>query len=560
MQLTRKGLRPTARSRSEPAHGLTATMRKTSTLIRFLGPLAMVVAGTAPVAAQNSTTTGQIRGGIVNEGGQPVALVVVTARNTETGLTRTALSNADGRYTARLLPSGTYEVQTEMIGFGQATQTVRVAIGTSSLANFGLTSQAIEIEGITVSADRPPIDVSDGGVIQYVGQLEIQELPVLGRDFTDFINLSGLVAPDPGVTTGGQFSIAGMRSSQTSIQIDGVDANNSFFGENRGGSRIPFVFSLESLKEFQIITNGFDVEHGRFGGGIINVITQGGTNQFKGSAYANIRDDALTGSPFIQDDTNPEITTEYEVQQFAGSISGPIKRDKAFFFLSVDGQRRREPQLPLTQERFGPGGSAEDPVVFNEISEYFDILSSQYGVSDPAAVYQPFSTTEDAITIFGRIDWNLNDDHRLSVRHNYSTFTNDNEWNGNFDFAYGISRAEKLEDESHSFVSELQSVLGDNTFNVLRAQYAKETRPRQANDLRPALQVSLSNNQRIEYGGSFAAFNNRFEETKFQVVDNFTHVLGDHTFKVGGNFLYTQYLNQSLRCEIRSHLRTVKGQ
>ena len=130
------------------------------------------------------------------------------------------------------------------------------------------------------------------------------------------------------------------------------------------------------------------------------------------------------------------------------------------------------------------------------------------------------------------------------MRHNYSTFTNDNEWNGNFDFAYGISRAEKLEDESHSFVSELQSVLGDNTFNVLRAQYAKETRPRQARDLRTALQVSLSNSQRIEYGGSFAAFNNRLEETKFQVVDNFTHVLGDHTFKVGGNFLYSQYLNQ----------------
>ena len=514
-----------------------------TTRLRVLLTVALFAfAGAGPALAQS--TTGEIRGRVRSQDGQPVESVALTARNVDTGLTRSSVSGEGGFYTIRLLPPGTYEVTSSTLGYADETRQVRVAVGTTSTVNLDLRPQAVVLEGIAVAAERPPIDISDGGVVQFVSSAEIEELPSLGRDFTDFINLSGLVAPDPGETTGGQFSIAGMRSSQTSIQIDGVDANNSFFGENRGGSRIPFVFSLESLREFQIITNGFDVEHGRFGGGIINVLTRGGTNELRGSVYANFRNDALTAEPFIRDPGNPEITSDYQVQQFAGSISGPIQRDKAFFFLSVDGQRRREPQLPLTQSRYAPGGEREDPVVFAEIGEYFDILEQQYGVTNPEAGYAPFETTNDAITIFGRVDWNLNENHRLSLRHNFSTFANDNEWNGIFDFAYGQSRAESLEDDSHSFVTELQSVLREGTFNVLRFQYAQEKRPRNATDLRPTLTVNLSNGQQVRYGGTFAAFNNNLEETKFQLVNNFTHVVGDHTLKVGGNLLVTDYLNQ----------------
>lgn len=509
---------------------------------RALLSVFLVLAAAIPAAAQ--TTTGSIRGRLLDSQGQGVSAVVVTALNVETGLSRTALSNDDGLYVIPLLPPGDYRVSTQVLGFAEESQEVRVAIGSAATINFDLRTQAVEVEGLTVSVERPPIDVSDGGVVQFVSAKEIEQLPALGRDFTDFINLSGLVAPDPGETTGGQFSIAGMRASQTNIQIDGVDANNSFFGENRGGSRIPFVFSLESLREFQIITNGFDVEYGRFGGGIINVLTRGGTNEYHGNLYANFRNDALTASPFINDPSNPEITTDYQVEQYAGSFSGPIKRDKAFFFLSVDGQRRREPQLPLTRDRYAPGAEREDPVVYEEMGEFFDILQNQYGIENPTAGYQPFETTNDAITLFGRIDVNLTDRQRLSVRHNFSTFANENEWSGIFDFAYGRSRAETLKDRSNSFVTELQSVFGDQSFNVLRFQFSKEQRPRQATDLRPTLTVNLSNGQQVRYGGTFAAFNNNLEETKFQLVDNYTKILGDHTIKVGGNFLYTNYLNQ----------------
>ncbi len=510
------------------------------------GCFLLALANLGSAAAQDVSATGQVRGRIHDEGGQPMGGVAVTARNVETGFARSGQTTADGLYTVRLLPPGTYTVSVRIVGFQpHRAEQVRVTVGAVTAVNFTLSRTAVQLEAVTVTGNRQAIDVTDGGVKQTVTQQQIEQLPSLGRDFTDFINLSGLVAPDPGETTGGQFSIAGQRPSQTSIRIDGADANNSFFGENRGGSRIPFTFSLESIREFQIITNGFDVEYGRYNGGIINAVTRSGTNQFEGTIHAHFRGDFLTAPPFpTADSTNPEITTSYEVQQFGGRFSGPIVRDKAFFLVAVDAQRRREPQSPLTRARFGPGGQAEDPVVFAEIDRYFGILGDNYGVTNPAGGYQSFQTSADQIVLMGRVDWELSDKHRLSARYNFQDFDNDNEWDGNFDFEYGASRAEAFTDIAHSFVAELQSVLNPSTFNVLRFQFADESRPRQGKQLRPTLTVNLSGGNQIRYGGSFAAFNNRLDETKFELADQLTLVKGDHTIKVGGDFLLTDTFNR----------------
>jgi hypothetical protein len=509
------------------------------------GCVAALIALAAPLDAQNVQTTGHIRGLVQDDAGLPIAGATVTATNAGTSFQRSAETDEDGRYTIRLLPPGTYTLEVRFIGYQpQRAEQIQVTIGTSTPLNLTLSSAAIEIEALIVTGEEAQIDVSEGGVRQLVTQEQIEDLPSLGRDFTDFINLSGLVAPDPGETTGGQFSIGGQRPSQTSIRIDGADANNAFFGENRGGSRLPFTFSLESIREFQIITNGFDVEYGRYNGGIINAVTRSGTNQFEGTVHAHFRGDYLTSSPFIEDDSDPEITTDYAVQQFGGRISGPIARDKAFFMLSVDAQRRREPQLPLTQSRFAPGGAEENPIIFDEITRYFGIIENDYGIANPSTGYQQFNTTADQLALLGRVDWNLSDNHRLTARYNYQNFQNDNEWNGNFDFDYGLSRAELLEVLSHSFVAELQSVLSPTTFNVLRFQFASENRPRQGKDLRPALTVNLSDGQQIRYGGTFASYNNNLEERRFGLTNDFTKVVGDHTVKIGGDVTYTKTLNQ----------------
>jgi outer membrane receptor for ferrienterochelin and colicin len=515
-------------------------LKKWAAAVRTALCLAAVAAGAAaaPLAAQ--TTTGEIRGVVTDPEGAPLSGASVTARNTETGFQRTAAAGADGAYVIRLLPPGAYTVRATLEGRQAGTLSgVNVAVGGAAVANLRLATASVALELVTVTASAGP-EIARGGVSELVTEQQIQELPVLGRDFTDFINLSGLVAPDPGATTGGQFSIAGQRASQTSVQIDGVDANNSFFGENRGGSRIPFAFSLESIREFQIITNGYDVEYGAYSGGIVNVVTRGGTNDWRGTAYANYRSELLTGRNF--DRTEP--LEDYRVTQYAASLSGPIKRDRLFFLVSLDGQRRREPQLPITLSRFAPGGGAENPALFSSVQRYFQILEEKYGIEGAQSGYESFSTSNDVLTLFGRLDWNVNDNHRVTLRHNFSNYDNLNEFNANFDFIYGRSRAEQFEGWTNSTVGELQSVLGSGTFNTLRFQYSDESRPRQGNDVRPALTVNLGGGERIGYGGTFVSFGNNLEESKFQLIDNLTHTTGAHTFKVGGNLMWTHIFNR----------------
>jgi hypothetical protein len=487
--------------------------------------------------AAQGVTTGSIRGQVTDAAGVPLAGALVVTVNTETGFRRDGRAGDAGLYVIQLLPPGLYTVRAQVIGYrSQEATGVRVSLGERTTVNVRLEATAIELEAVEVGAQAAGIDVTAGGVTQLVTQEEIEALPSLGRDFADFIRLSGLVAPNPEETTGGKFSIAGQRPSQTNVQIDGVDANSGFFGENRGGSRIPFSFSLESIREFQVITNGFDVEYGLYAGGVVNVVTRGGTNEFEGTAYGNFRSDALTSTDFAG-----RSPADYEVVQYAARASGPIKRDRAFFLVSLDGQRRREPQLPLTVERFA---SAGDQATADSVTRFFSILGNRYGIASPEEGYAPFQTTNDVLTLFGRVDWTPSERHRITLRHNFSTYANENEFNETFDFIYGRSRSEKLEDDAHSFVGELQSVVGPRSFNVFRFQYANEQRPRQGHELRPAVIVTLGTGQEAGYGGTFAAFQNRLEERKIQLIDNFTHARAGHTFKVGGNAVFSRVKNR----------------
>ncbi|TVP74299.1 MAG: carboxypeptidase regulatory-like domain-containing protein, partial [Gemmatimonadales bacterium] len=179
----------------------------------------------AELQAQAGTTTGSIAARALDAQGEPLGSIQITARNQETGFERSGVTNAEGRATLRLLPPGVYTVRATGLGWRQEEVTdVSVSVGSSSSVNFEMVDAAIELEGIAVSGRAQVINTRDGSLRQSVSQAEISQLPALGRDFTDFIALSGLVAPIPEETTGGQFSLGGQRPSQTNLQIDGADA------------------------------------------------------------------------------------------------------------------------------------------------------------------------------------------------------------------------------------------------------------------------------------------------------------------------------------------------
>lgn len=498
----------------------------------------------AAAHAQAGTTSGGIRGQVIHaQSGVPIPSVEVTATNSATGFMRAGRSGEDGIYSIAFLPPGTYRVVARQIGFAPAGDSaVAVTVGSVTAVNLRLSATATQLETVQITGGSSQISTTRGGVEQTVTEQEIATLPTLGRDFTDFISLSGLVSPLPEVTTGGQFSIAGARPSGTNVQVDGVDANNAFFGENRGGSRIPFAFSLESIKEFQVVTNGFDVEYGNYSGGVVNVVTRGGTNELKGTLYGNYRGKALTSRGFNRDTSGVEIKgdppRDFLASQYSAAIEGPFIRDKLHFMFSLDGQKRSEPFTPASP------ATTTDPDEAAKMAEFYEILETVYGIDNAAASYNEFSTKNDVLTLFGRIDWSINDKHRLTVRNNFSNHNNGNETFSGV-VRGGLSRAEAFKDKANSLQMELTSALSPKLFNTFRMQYAFEDRPREGNNLKPTLQVSIGSGlSDLSYGGQFIAFDNFLGEKKLQIIDNVTFVAGNHLLKFGTNNIFANIENR----------------
>ena len=180
----------------------------------------------------------------------------------------------------------------------------------------------------------------------------MQNLPVNGRNFIDFALLT------PGVTRDvrtGDISFAGQRGTLNSLVVDGADNNNTFFGQTAGrtgSGRAPYQFSQDAVKEFQVNSNSFSAEYGRAGGAVINVVTKSGTNEFHGSAFEFFRDKALNANNAINE-LNNRPKSPYHFNQFGGTIGGPMRRNRDFFFFNYDGQRNTQPNtvflnLPAT--------------------------------------------------------------------------------------------------------------------------------------------------------------------------------------------------------------------
>ncbi|MFW6193224.1 MAG: TonB-dependent receptor [Gemmatimonadota bacterium] len=490
-------------------------------------------------AAQEGTTSGSVAGTVVGPDGEPMADAVVRVVSQQRGGEREVLTNADGTFRVPLLAPGLYTVRAESPPNQPVEASdVRVSLGERTQVTLELQpveGQALEV---TVGGAATEIDVSQSGVVENVSEEQIDNLPTSGRDFTDFINLSGLVSLQPGITTGGQFSIGGARTSGTNVQIDGTDANNSFFSENRGSSRVPFTFSMESIREFELVTNGYDVEHGRFSGGVVNAVTKSGGNEFEGSAHLFWRDEAFTTENF--DGTS---ATDFQAFQYGGTFSGPIVEDELHFFLSGDFQQFDQPTFALTPDRTN--------IHPDTIQRFQDILVDTYGF-DRSFIDDQFGTfteTEDQTNLFGRLDWTISPDHRVSFRANYQDFTNAND-RLNEDGSEARTAGSSFLDESISLVGEWNAILGDDVYNTLRVQYSDEDRPRPGNSDLPNLQIFTTDRDGSDasmfFGGeNFGiTFSNRLQEEKIQITDNLTFDLGDHTVKVGTDNVFNNIVNR----------------
>ncbi|HQU82669.1 MAG TPA: carboxypeptidase regulatory-like domain-containing protein [Pyrinomonadaceae bacterium] len=479
--------------------------------LRFCFVCLFTIACGLSVSAQSQATTGLIQGTITDPNGAVISGASVNVKNTETGFERTVTSNSDGFFSAPLLPLGKYRVTVSASGFTNSVlENVQVSVGQTLSLKIDLKVGG-NVETVDVSADSESVEIARTELSTQINQRSVENLPINRRDFSRFALLT------PGVSIvqgpdGDEITINGQKGIQNNISIDGADANNPFFGEQRGGQRPAFTISLESVKEFQVVPVGASAEFGRASGGFINVVTKSGTNDFSGAAFVFFRNQSLSSQ-------NPDAvkanlpTEDFRNYQFGGNVGGPIKKDKAFFFIAYE-----------RNDGLSKKPNSIDPVLAN-------IFRTRFGSTEQGTIQR----TNVADVILGKVDINLNKSNLLTLRHNFSRAE---QVNGTFDVpTWGISANGRETSKSNSFIGQLVSNLSSNLLNEFRFQWAKEERPRfyDGPDLPDTTIGTFDGSISYRFGRPFF-LPTPSNDTRLQFTDNFTVLSGNHSLKFGVDF------------------------
>ncbi len=341
-------------------------------MTRRLAPLLVLSLLAAPLAAQRFTAS--IRGNVTDPNGGALPGVTVNLEGTETGLNRTVFTNDSGIYTFADLPVGVYEITFTLDGFKSS-----VVSGVElHVADVREVSAALELgdvsETITVEAEAIPVELMSGEVAGLMRGEQIRELPLNGRNFVQLTLMQpGVSAPEgfdtknKGLLAGVDLSISGSGTTGNMWTIDG--ANNNDVGSNR---TIMIYPSVDAIEEFKIHRNAYGAEFGGAAGGQINIVTRGGTNDFRGSAYVFRRDDSWNKTNYFLEQAGKD-TEPLDRNDYGFTLGGPIQQDRLHFFLSAEWNQEergtvRTGFVPTAAERSGdfsgpaiPGCSSPPP-------------------------------------------------------------------------------------------------------------------------------------------------------------------------------------------------------
>jgi carboxypeptidase family protein/TonB-dependent receptor-like protein len=507
--------------------------------MRLLSRLPVLLIGAAVLLspsslnAQAQATTGIIRGVVTDPAGAPVANSQVVLHETQTNFTRTLTTDAAGNFTGTLLPLGTYDVTARAVGFAEAKRT-GIPLGVGETVALQLQLAAVTLAPVTVEATRQVVEATKVEASTPLPAEVVSTLPNNGRNFINLTLLTPNVAIVQG-PDGDELTIGGQRGIHNNVSVDGADFNNPFFGEQRGGQRPAFTFNLDAVQELVVVSQGANAEFGRSSGGFVNVITKSGTNDLHGSLHYYGKFDALSGSP---EHTSPSgavqtFNPDFSQHQFGFTLGGPLKRDRAFFFVAYDQQVYNE-----VKQRSRPSSPQLDSLTTFLSTTYGGVLANDFG---------SIARTNDARAALVKLDWRVSDRNNLSLKYNY---TWSQQQNGTFDVDTWGASANGLErDYSNAVNGSLQSFLSSNASNELRFQYSREDRPRPYDGPNNPVSGTPFKDTDIPFDPSFSQgirigmpffLPIQDHDTRFQVVDNLSIARGNHLFKLGGEWNRTE--------------------
>ncbi|MBK7995754.1 MAG: TonB-dependent receptor [Blastocatellia bacterium] len=527
---------------------------------------------TKDIFAQSRATGADLIGVIKDQSGGVISAANIVVRNPETNFERTITANEDGTYQFLALRPGTYELIVSAPGFADYKQLFNLVLG--SIGSLDVTMNIAGESNVVVVTGTKIVETTKSAVTQTVDSNRIDNLPINGRNFLGFAFINALIGRDntpplgPAPTTGLNF--AGQRARSNLVQVDGAD------NIDNGSKGARSTISQEAVQEFQVVINSFAAEYGRTAGGVVNIVTKSGTNEFHGNAFGFLRQRAIQARnalafPPVGANPKPAFTRG----QYGFTFGGPIKRDKTFFFLSLDQTRRRESgfsdigrdstlfDLTPAQQAF----IANNPSVGNLYAMFARSGASvaQTGI-DPttgAAVFLPtflasngqlgaipgifrtFTTAQnvypikDDFTFYSaKVDQQINLNNRLSARYNFTPITTTGIQSSGQNQPFGlndVSRTGVASIRDTAAVAQLTSILDNTKINEFIFNFGR----------RSAI-FSSSANVAINIPG--AAFFGREpfspasrQERVYEIKDNFSYIIGQHTTKFGAsvNFVRT---------------------
>jgi hypothetical protein len=489
-------------------------------------PLILSFVGTA---AAQSAGTGTISGHVADEKGGAVAGAKVSVRNMDTNIAQELTTNADGDYRAVFLPPGNYEVTVQVQGFATLKHpNIHLAVGATLTVDATLKVASIT-EVVTVTGGAPLIEPEKIESSQVVGQNLIQNLPINGRRWTDFALLTPGASADGGF---GLVSYRGISSLYSNNTVDGADNNQAFFSEARGRTRAVYAYSLQTIKEFQVTASNYSAEFGRSAGGIINAVTKSGTDQFHGGAFWYLRNfhanalDPFTKGSVLQSGGNSFVKPIKQRNQFGADFGGPLVKSKLFFYFAYDGNRQSNPGTTTASSGFFSttgANTANCPALATA-------AQCTAAVAYLQSLAKPFGRTGTQDIYFGKMDYQINSNNRLSGSINWHT------WNSPNGFLTGSSTSSDVSNNgldivrSRFLVIDLSSAFHSNMANDLRFQYGQDFEAGIPNG--PGPSVGMTNG--ITYGENTSLPRTFFpDERRYQLTDTYSIVSGKHSWKMG---------------------------
>src|SRR5580658_5814197 len=498
--------------------------------------LAIVIFLGSAGSATSQVTVAQLNGTVVDESGGSVAGASVSLREVDTNSLYAAVTNDAGFYAVPNLPPGNYELKISFKGFANYTQTgIVLTVGQSATINVSL-KVAARGETVVVTGEAPVIEPTKTEISQVIESQQIEDLPISNRVFTDFALLTPGVASSRtslGTTFTEfevtQISFGGQRSFSNEITVDGADFVNSVSGVQRATP------PQDSVQEFRVVNNSFGAEYGRALGGIVNIVTKSGTNQIHGSAYDYLQNSATDARSLLQPAPLPD---ELRENQLGGTLGGPIKKDKTFFYLNYEGRRR--------------GASPTyAPDLYNNI-DAIDQAKGYLGLSPEGCDLKPADCTGTPFgylqsvlkTVnndygFAKLDHQISNNNRFALRYNIENARDLGELIGNTEDGGGIgtpSGARNLFIQDQSLVGTLNSVLRPNLVNTVLGQYSR----RHYNFPGATGEPDLSVVNDLEMGHNFGTYDAIYE-SRAQYSDTVAWVKGNDVAKFGfdGNYVWS---------------------